>query len=55
MLVGGEALLRKVDVLVTKETSVPSYVANAPMACVALGAARALADYSHLRRMIPGL
>ena len=55
MLVGGEALLRKVDVLVTKETSVPSYVANAPMACVALGAARALEDYSRLRRMIPGL
>ena len=54
-LVGGGALLRKIDVLVTKETSVPSYVSDAPMACVALGAARALADYSHLRRMIPGL
>ena len=54
-LVGGGALLRKIDVLVTKETSVPSYVADAPMACVALGAARALEDYSRLRRMVPGL
>jgi len=55
VLVGGGALLRKIDALVTKETSVPSYVADAPMACVALGAARALEDYSRLRRMIPGL
>lgn len=54
-LVGGGALLRKVEALVTKETSVPSYVADAPMACVALGAARALEDYSRLRRTIPGL
>ncbi len=54
-LVGGGALLRKIEVLVTKETSVPSYVADAPMACVALGAAKALEDYSRLRRTIPGL
>jgi rod shape-determining protein MreB len=55
VLVGGGALLRKIDALVTKETGVPSYVADAPMACVALGAARALEDYSRLRRTIPGL
>lgn len=54
-LVGGGALLRKIDILVTKETGVPSYVAEAPMACVSLGAARALEDYSRLRRTIPGL
>ena len=54
-LVGGGALLRKIDVLVTKETGVPSYVADAPMACVTLGAARALEDYARLRRTIPGL
>ncbi|HET7087942.1 MAG TPA: rod shape-determining protein [Anaerolineae bacterium] len=54
-LVGGGALLRKIEALVTKETSVPSYVADAPMACVALGAAKALEDYSRLRRTIPGL
>jgi len=55
VLVGGGALLRKIDALVTKETGVPSYVAEAPMACVALGAARALDDYNRLRRTIPGL
>jgi rod shape-determining protein MreB len=54
-LLGGGALLRKIDALVTKETGVPSYVAEAPMACVALGAARALEDYARLRRTIPGL
>ena len=54
-LVGGGALLRKIDVLVTKETGVPTYVAEAPMACVALGAARALENYQVLKRSIPGL
>ncbi len=55
VLVGGGALLRMIDALVTKETGVPAYVAEAPMACVALGAARALEDYARLRRTIPGL
>jgi rod shape-determining protein MreB len=54
-LVGGGALLRKIDMLVTKETGVPSFVAEAPMACVALGAARALENYRLLKRSIPGL
>lgn len=55
VLVGGGALLRKIDMLVTKETGVPAYVAEAPMACVALGAAKALEDYAILKRSIPGL
>lgn len=55
VLVGGGALLRKIDQLLTKETGVPAYVADAPMACVALGAGRAMENYNALRRTIPGL
>lgn len=55
VLVGGGSLLRKIDILVTKETGVPSYVAEAPMACVALGAAHALENYDVLKRSIRGL
>jgi rod shape-determining protein MreB len=55
VLVGGGALLRKIDQLLTKETGVAAYVADAPMACVALGAGRALENYYVMRRSIPGL
>lgn len=49
-LVGGTALLRKMDEFVTQETGVPAWVAEAPMACVAIGAGRALEQYEILRR-----
>ena len=55
VLVGGTALLRKMDQLLTRETGVPAYVAEAPMACVALGAGKALQDYHILKRSVPGL
>jgi rod shape-determining protein MreB len=55
VLVGGGALLRKIDQLLTKETGVAAYVADAPMACVALGAGKALENYFVVRRSIPGL
>ena len=55
VLIGGGALLRKVDELITRETGVPAYVADAPIACVALGAGRALEQYEILRRSVPGL
>ena len=41
-LIGGGALLRSMDQLLTQETGVPVYVADAPMACVAIGAGKAL-------------
>ena len=44
------ARYRKVDVLLTRETGVPAYVAEASMDCTALGASRALAEYQILRR-----
>lgn len=55
VLVGGGALLRKIDQLLTKETGVPAYLADAPMACVALGAGKAMENYTALKRTIPGL
>jgi rod shape-determining protein MreB len=55
VLVGGTSLLRKIDQLLTRETGVPAYVAEAPMACVALGAGKALEDYHVLKRSVPGL
>lgn len=55
VLVGGTALLRKIDQLLTRETGVPAYVAEAPMACVALGAGKALENYHVLKRSVPGL
>ncbi|MBN1318774.1 MAG: rod shape-determining protein [Anaerolineales bacterium] len=53
VLCGGGALLRKVDVLITRETGVPAYVAEAPMDCTAIGASRALVEYPILRRTLP--
>ena len=55
VLVGGGALLRKIDQLLTRETGVAAYVADAPMACVALGAGKALENYYTVKRSIPGL
>src|SRR5512147_2489950 len=54
-MVGGGSQLRRLDQLITKETGVAAYVAEAPMACVALGAGKALESYPMLRRSITGL
>ncbi|HEX8681822.1 MAG TPA: rod shape-determining protein [Ardenticatenaceae bacterium] len=42
VLTGGGALIRNLDRLLTQETGVPCYVAENAMACVAIGAGRAL-------------
>ena len=55
VLNGGTSLLRKIDQVLTRETGVPAYVAEAPMACVALGAGRALENYHILRRSVPNM
>jgi rod shape-determining protein MreB and related proteins len=49
---GGGSLLRSLDRLMTKETGVPCYVAENPLACVALGAGRALENYEIMRRSL---
>ena len=55
VLIGGGAMLRKIDELLARETSVPAYVADAPIACVAIGTGKALEQYDILRRSIPDL
>jgi rod shape-determining protein MreB len=42
ILTGGGAMLRNIDRLLAKSTGVPTYVADSPLNCVAIGAGRAL-------------
>jgi rod shape-determining protein MreB len=53
VMTGGGAQLRNVAQLITQETGVPAYVAENPIACVALGAGRALENYEIMRRSLP--
>ncbi len=53
VMTGGGALLRNMDRLLTKETGVPCYVAENPIACVALGAGLALENYEVIKRSLP--
>jgi len=55
VMTGGSAQLRDLDVRLTEEIGVPFYVAEDPMACVALGAGRALDSYALLRRTLPAV
>ncbi len=49
VLCGGGALLRGMDKLLTKETGVPAYLADNPLACVAIGCGKALDMYEMLK------
>ncbi|MGD8623193.1 MAG: rod shape-determining protein [Anaerolineae bacterium] len=53
VMTGGGALLRGFHRLLTKETGVPCYVADNPVACVALGAGKALENYDIIKRSLP--
>ena len=53
ILTGGGALLRNIDQLLTQETGVPCYVAENPLACVAIGSGLALERIDVLRRNLP--
>ncbi len=55
VMTGGGALLRNLDRFLTKETRVPCHVAENPIACVALGAGKALENYETLQRFLPSL
>jgi rod shape-determining protein MreB len=50
---GGGSLLRNVAPFLTGETGVPCHVAEDPLACVALGAGKALEQYQVLKRSLP--
>jgi rod shape-determining protein MreB len=53
MLCGGGALLRGVDRFLTNATGVPAYLAEEPVACVALGAELVLHQLDMFRRYLP--
>lgn len=53
VMTGGGSLLRNVDRFLTKQTGVPCHVAENPVACVALGAGKALEMVDILRRTLP--
>ncbi|MBI3241285.1 MAG: rod shape-determining protein [Chloroflexi bacterium] len=50
---GGGALLRGIDKLLTKETGVPAYLADNPLACVAIGCGKALESYDLFKPNLP--
>jgi rod shape-determining protein MreB len=52
-ILGGGALLRNIDRMLTQETGVPCYVAEDPISRVAVGAGRALDNIHILRRSLP--
>jgi rod shape-determining protein MreB len=54
-MVGGGALLRNIDRLMTQETGVPCYVTQDPISRVAVGAGRALENINILRRSLPDM
>ncbi len=53
VICGGGSLLRGMDRWLTRETGVPAYVAEEPVACVAKGAARGLTILDRLQRILP--
>jgi len=53
VLTGGGSLLRNIEDLLTRETGVPCYVADNPMAATALGAGKALENFAVMRRSLP--
>lgn len=55
VMTGGGSLLRNMDRHLAKETGVPAYLADQPMACVALGAGKALENYHLLKKSLPEL
>jgi rod shape-determining protein MreB len=47
VLAGGGALLRGLDQLISSETAIPVYVAEDPMTCVVMGAAKYIEELGH--------
>jgi rod shape-determining protein MreB len=52
---GGGALLRGIDKWLTRETGVVAYLAEDPVECTSVGAARALTMLERLRRHLPSV
>jgi rod shape-determining protein MreB len=55
VIAGGGALLPGIDKWLTRETGVPAYLAEDPVACIARGAARSITMIDRLRRNLPAV
>lgn len=55
VIAGGGALLPGIDKWLTRETGVPAYLAEDPVACIARGAARSITMIDRLRRSLPAV
>jgi rod shape-determining protein MreB and related proteins len=55
VLTGGGALLRGIDMYLTRETGIPAFLADDPVGATALGASRALERLSALQKSVPDL
>ncbi len=53
VLTGGTAQLHNLDNLLTRETGVPCYVGDNPVAAVAIGAGKAIENLAIMRRFLP--
>src|SRR4051794_12293110 len=51
VMAGGGVLLRGFDSLISDETSLPVFLADSPLTCVAVGAGRSLEEFDALERM----
>lgn len=54
-ITGGGALLRGMDILLTKELGVPAYLVDNPTSCTVEGASLALSMYPLIRRNLPAV
>ena len=55
VICGGSSLLRGIDKWLTRETGVPAYHAEEPVACIAKGAAKGLGMLERIHRNLPEL
>jgi rod shape-determining protein MreB len=55
LISGGGSLLRGIDKWLTQETGVPAYIAENPVECIAIGAARGLTMLERIRRNLPAV
>ena len=52
VLTGGGALLKNLDRVISAETSMPVFIAENPLDCVALGTGKALENMDQFRRQL---